>query len=526
MTDVLLSRLNREEIADKLISLANEGDVSALKYIYDRIDGTPRQSIDVRTDPDKEMRDNIQFMKFRLSGLCHDVQRDILMSKSSFKAKIAGRRAGKTESNTIDAIDQAITVPGSKILFIALTFTRAIELYWETLKTVLDELGFKPVQRSEDGVSTSRTEGVMVIENGSEFHFHGNSTAVEREKLRGSKWHLVVIDEAQSHKDMKVLIEEILEPALMDYKGKLIISGTAPRVRNTYWEKIFTEDRRFKVWNWNITHNPFIPDHETALARVREEKGWNENNPTYLREYLGLVAYDDDALVFRLNDKNRFTDEIMLAWLDNQSPEDIRFVAGLDFGFRDSDAFVIIMYSETSNEKWIVYEHKQAGADVTQLCDAIKEGLVYIKTSPLFQRSYHRDCPIYADTSDQKISLELSNRYGITVYNAIKYDKAMAVQNLQEEVRFGNIKAKHGSEFDKESLLIVFKRDEANDTITREIDDETYHPDMMDAVLYALRHYWLTHSQNHAIDKLDIKQNNEVDEFLQAQQSRRKQELY
>ena len=37
----------KEAIAQKLWSLAMSGDVNALKYIYDRVDGKPRQSLDI-----------------------------------------------------------------------------------------------------------------------------------------------------------------------------------------------------------------------------------------------------------------------------------------------------------------------------------------------------------------------------------------------------------------------------------------------------------------------------------------------
>ena len=36
----------REAVARKALELAMQGDVTALKYIYDRIDGSPRQSIE------------------------------------------------------------------------------------------------------------------------------------------------------------------------------------------------------------------------------------------------------------------------------------------------------------------------------------------------------------------------------------------------------------------------------------------------------------------------------------------------
>jgi hypothetical protein len=44
LTDVLRSKADPEEIADQLLSMARDGDLGALKYIYDRIDGKPKES--------------------------------------------------------------------------------------------------------------------------------------------------------------------------------------------------------------------------------------------------------------------------------------------------------------------------------------------------------------------------------------------------------------------------------------------------------------------------------------------------
>jgi hypothetical protein len=53
MTAVLRTRVNKQEIADKLIEKAKEGNVAALKYVYDRLDGMPRQSVEVTGDKEK-----------------------------------------------------------------------------------------------------------------------------------------------------------------------------------------------------------------------------------------------------------------------------------------------------------------------------------------------------------------------------------------------------------------------------------------------------------------------------------------
>lgn len=46
LTDALRQKVDKETLAAKLIEMAFEkGDMAAIKYIYDRIDGTPIQTI-------------------------------------------------------------------------------------------------------------------------------------------------------------------------------------------------------------------------------------------------------------------------------------------------------------------------------------------------------------------------------------------------------------------------------------------------------------------------------------------------
>ena len=60
LTDILRSRLNKQDIADKLIQIGMEGDVSALKYIFDRLDGTPRQRVEMSNEKDAEWLDLVK----------------------------------------------------------------------------------------------------------------------------------------------------------------------------------------------------------------------------------------------------------------------------------------------------------------------------------------------------------------------------------------------------------------------------------------------------------------------------------
>lgn len=51
LTDILAEKVDKEAIAERLIELAMErGDITALKYIYDRIDGKPVETVNNYTE--------------------------------------------------------------------------------------------------------------------------------------------------------------------------------------------------------------------------------------------------------------------------------------------------------------------------------------------------------------------------------------------------------------------------------------------------------------------------------------------
>ena|SRR3990167_4124886 len=43
-TNALRQRLNAQDLADKLVALIDAGDIAAIKYAYDRLEGSPRTS--------------------------------------------------------------------------------------------------------------------------------------------------------------------------------------------------------------------------------------------------------------------------------------------------------------------------------------------------------------------------------------------------------------------------------------------------------------------------------------------------
>jgi hypothetical protein len=412
---------------------------------------------------------------------------------------MAGRRAGKTEANILKAVDMTAE-PDKNVLIIALTQETCMKLYWRGIVDLLETLGW-------DIESANKVDGAITLGNGSTIVLKGNNSTTDREKFRGASWDLVIIDEVQSQQALPYLVNDVIEPTLIDRQGQLILSGTGARVKGTYWETLWNDDKGALKLNWNLSNNPFIPDYQKVLEQIKEDKGLTDDSPLFQREYLGLCVYDIDAMVWRLNDLNYYTDVEFKQWVESQPVADIRFTAGLDYGYSDNDAFVIICYSSSRPEKYIIHEYKRNRTGITELYQAIKERMDAVLNNPLFNIQQNtsnifadpkpdidKNFYIFCDTNEQKISQEFRTQYNLPTTNAYKYDKDLAIELLQEEVRKGFLKIKRGSLFEDESFKTIWKRND-RDELTRKIDDDNFHPDLSDAIIYSLRWIWKYNEQ-------------------------------
>jgi len=429
----------------------------------------------------REKTRDTDFLQFRVLKKGFDEQQKRIMSKKKLKLNPAGRRSGKTETNVLEATF-VVQEESRRVLIIGLTMETTLKMYWDKFIKLFEELGIEVA-------SAPKTEHTIKLANGSEIIFKGNSNAEEREKMRGFFYDLIIIDEAQSQRSLKSLIDDIVEPMLIDRNGTLILTGSGPRTKGTHWEYMWNTanlEDTLKL-QWNLTYNPFIPNKETVFKDILEKKNLTENSPLFKREYLGdMDAYDTDALVFRLTDNNFYTKEELQAWMQRQPITDLEIAGGLDFGWEDPTAIIFVLYSESSPEKWIIYEHMESNMPIDTLVTRLQDGLNVSAAHTLNFRY------IFADHNEQRTINMLEDRYRMPFQLAMKTEKKMAIDLLRDEIRMGYLKVPRDGVFHDESLRTVYARDE-QDNLTKEIDDGAFHPNMMDALLYSLREYWNYH---------------------------------
>ena len=421
---------------------------------------------------EREMANDINFALYKLNEDYFQEQRDVLVEINHSKKILVccSRRAGKSYFCAGAIVKSALKNPGSRIIYINLTFKNAVKQIWDNVIKASEAVGLQ-IDKS------SKNDGEIEWVNGSSLRIKGNSNNAEADTLRGeSKVSLVVIDEAFHQKNMEYAINEVIMPFLADLgdKATILCTGTPPRIPHTYMEKLWNNDKTWRHYHWTAENNPHVPDFEKFIEEVCKAKGLTKDAPFIQREYYGVIgAYDTEAMVFK--NYQSYT-ELPTSFTAN------RIAIGCDWGFSDYNSIITVAYNTQSGEAYVIEEKKFNKATVSEIIAEVKRSYEAAKN-----RFGIDDIQILCDTNEQSITYELYANQHLPAYNAYKYDKASAIAQLSDWLRSGKIKVNANDIYLKDEFeRTLYKRDE-DDSILPEIDDDIFHPDAIMALLYASR---------------------------------------
>lgn len=422
---------------------------------------------------EREMANDINFALYKLNEDYFQEQRDVLVEINHSKKILVccSRRAGKSYFCAGAIVKSALKNPGSRIIYINLTFKNAVKQIWDNVIKASEDTGLQ-IDKS------SKNDGEIEWVNGSSLRIKGNSNNAEADTLRGeSKVSLVVIDEAFHQKNMEYAINEVIMPFLADLgdKATILCTGTPPRIPHTYMEKLWSNDKTWRHYHWTAENNPHIPNFEKFIEEVCKAKGLTKDAPFIQREYYGVIgAYDTEAMVFK--NYQTYT-ELPTSFTAN------RIAIGCDWGFSDYNSIITVAYNTQSGEAYVIEEKKFNKATVSEIITEVKRSYEAAKN-----RFGIDDIQILCDTNEQSITYELYANQHLPAYNAYKYDKASAIAQLSDWLRSGKIKVNANDIYLKDEFeRTLYKRDEDDDSILPEIDDDIFHPDAIMALLYASR---------------------------------------
>ena len=417
----------------------------------------------------KEALDQYWARKFNITSFLFDKQLEFVEDPSPFKVAVCSRRAGKTVACAAHLIHTAINTAEITCLYITLSAANARKLVWKELKKINDN--------NELQGTVSEAEGSITFANKSVIYISGAKDKSEIEKFRGLPIKLCYIDECQSFREyIKDLIDDIIEPALLDYAGTLCLIGT-PRATPTgyFYECAHNNNDVWTKHKWTFFDNPHIATksqktHQELLDRVLKRRNLTISDPSIQREYYGIWANDSDSLLIKYNaDKNNWKPPLPMG--------QYQYIMGIDIGYKDADAICILAWSEADPVTYLVEESVKTKQGITELADEIKRLDKIYNVSKM---------SMDMGALGKKIGEELIRRHQIPVEAAEKSRKMENVELLNDALRRGHFKASIESKFAQDTYLVEINRDKS--TPERTVVSADYHSDIIDSVLYAFKY--------------------------------------
>jgi hypothetical protein len=404
--------------------------------------------------------------------ICFPAQLEYVLSDARRNVATCSRRAGKTYAEAVRLLRNVFSSPYANQLYATTELRRSRRLIWPYLRALNS--------RYKLGGEVNETEAFMRfphIEGCPHIFLGGAKDASEMEKIKGyaGGFKLAVVDEFQDFRPgiARALLEQVIEPSLMDWDGTLDVLGTPGASRSgPYWDIWSNGDGKHTAWrrfSWTVRENaPLLKQRKTTadelLAKALEDHGWTTDDPTYRRHYLGQWSEDPNALVFRYDAaRNDYT----------HLPPLTHYVMGVDLGYHDQDAVAVLGWHEHSKDVYLVAEYTARREGYT---DLIERGV-----NPLFER--YRPTTVWWDFGGQNVKAqeEIRRRWPhLPSFAAEKSRKLEFVALLNDALRTGRLKAKSSSVFAQECAIVQWEK-------PHEKISPDPHGDMVDAVLYAYR---------------------------------------
>jgi len=423
-------------------------------------------------------------------------------------------RNGKTWTVRARLFRRAMTQPNSFSVYIGLTRTKAEQEIWNGPSGFIllcDKLGLK-----EPDVKFDRQKLLFTVPHLNSTVLCGGADDMKAIELYrgGPGYDEVWIDEAKSHPRelLKELIVDILTPRINARFGVLGLCGTPGSVLDSLFYEItrmgsdlsipYGEDNALDafVWSmhrWSLEMNTSkVPGTTRSMwdlaLQEKKDRGWTDQNATWMREYLGLWAadltdfcyrfrpYTDDGAEFNIwtpkapTSENPFGLPLVAKLETGDARIKWKFAIGLDLGSVDPCALEIFAFADETRRIYQVHEWYRQTLDVDVMAYELQKAI------GLIQRYTDYPIAIVGDTAHMGTTIleQIRTKTGHRVEPAKKADKLGFVALTNDDLVDGRLKILKDSVLAKQMASLQW--DESG---KREI--KTQRNDACDASIYA-----------------------------------------
>jgi len=391
-------------------------------------------------------------------------------------AALKGRRAGATRAGAKHLLRRLATTPGGRFMYVIDTRPEALKLLWhgnrgDGLYPLTLALGWQ--QSGFAKLNESRLE-VRIPSLDSWLWLHGADDEAGVRKALGGAYHEAWWDEAQKiPPKLAPVIREVFTPALLDFGGRLRLSGTPVRQMVGLFYDITqpTESARTSGWSlhhFNILDNPYFGASRDerwrrGIVKLADRLGVAVDAPIILREGLGQWTADDANFIYAVHrvrrdrlcyaparvGENGFPD--IRAALDDL-PGDWReyvFVLAGDIGWDDPFAFVLWAWHPHDPVLLEVASWQKSELDSDEQAATLRSVMEIVRCSIITA-----DAAGPAKPSVKGWSKDFVARYNIPVIEAEKANKRGAIKQFNTDMTNGRVRLRAGGELLANMLIL------------------------------------------------------------------------
>ncbi len=275
----------------------------------------------------------------------------IALDRHRFRVCICGRRFGKTTLAAWEMFAKAVSTTDGRITYIAPTFAQARDIAWAELKKVCAPLSVN-INESRLEITVKNKFG-----NTSLISLHGWESV---ESMRGQKYNMLVLDEISNMRDFWTSWQEVLRPALTDFKGEGLFIGTPSGFNHAYdlynMENDSVKGQDYKSFHFTTYDNPHMPVEE--IEKAKQELTEDKFAQEYLADFRKM-----EGLVYKEFDRSLHLTEDLPELV-------VETLGGVDFGYRNPTA-VITVKKDYDGNYWITDEWYRTEQTEDQVIDAV-----------------------------------------------------------------------------------------------------------------------------------------------------------
>ena len=305
--------------------------------------------------------------------------------KYRFICAALARRLGKTYiANVIGQL--VMLVPGCNILIISPNYT---------LSSISFELQRRLIRSFDLEVERDNVKDkILELTNGSTIRLGSLSTV---DSCVGRSYDLIIFDEAALG-DGEAAFNIALRPTL-DRPGSKAIFISTPRGKNNWFSRFFDRGFSDKYPEWasvtaDYTENPRMSESDvleakTVMSKAEFEQEYMASFSTYEGQ---IFQFDSDTCVEEYEPQ----------------PGD-EYIAGLDPGYKDPTAFVVLAYRPTTEMYYVIDEYQESQATTEGHVEHIQKLITKWNIDPIF-----------IDSAAAQFAADLAYTYDIATIKAKK----------------------------------------------------------------------------------------------------------